>query len=395
MSSTRETQRRNWRHTALALPLILALALMHLSVFNSSADARSKKPRPIATTTTAPSPSPSPTPTVTTSPTPTETSTTGAPTVRVSGNKIVNGSGQVIRLLGVNRSGTEFACAQGWGLFDGPSDDASIATMKTWKINTVRVPLNEHCWLGINGANPAYSGQVYRDAVVSWVNRLNRAGLIVVLDLHWNAPGSTLALGQKVMADLDHSPAFWGSVATTFKSNPSVIFDLYNEPHSISWTCWRDGCTTADGWRAAGMQTLINAVRNTGATQPVMIAGTNWAGDLSQWLAFRPTDPAGQMIASAHIYNFSQCNTVACWDASIGQVAAQFPVVTGELGQDNCSGDFINTYMNWADSKGISYLGWTWNTWNCSTGPALISSYDGTPTAFGLAFRNRLQQLQQ
>ena len=32
------------------------------------------------------------------------------------------------------------------------------------------------------------------------------------------------------MAFADHAIAFWTSVATTFKTDPMVIFDLFNEP---------------------------------------------------------------------------------------------------------------------------------------------------------------------
>ena len=51
---------------------------------------------------------------------------------------------------------------QGWGFSDGPTDAASIAAMKAWHINAVRVPLNEDCWLGINGVKPQYGGAPYR-----------------------------------------------------------------------------------------------------------------------------------------------------------------------------------------------------------------------------------------
>jgi len=31
-------------------------------------------------------------------------------------------------------------------------------------------------------------------------------------------------------------------VATAFKANSAVLFDLYNEPHhDVSWHCWRFG----------------------------------------------------------------------------------------------------------------------------------------------------------
>lgn len=45
--------------------------------------------------------------------------------IGVRGNHLVNGAGHTVRLLGVNRSGTEYSCQQGYGFFDGPSDMAS------------------------------------------------------------------------------------------------------------------------------------------------------------------------------------------------------------------------------------------------------------------------------
>ena len=325
-------------------------------------------------------------------------STTPSVAVSVVGNHLVNGSGQVLRLLGTDRSGTEYACAQGWGIFDGPNTAASVSAMKAWDINAVRVPLNEDCWLGINGVAAAYSGVNYQSAVANYVSVLQAAGIVPILDLHWNAPGTTLASGQQLMADEDHAPAFWTSVATAYKANPGVIFDLYNEPHDISWSCWLNGCTTSGGWVSAGMQQLVNAVRATGATQPIMLGGLNWGGDLSDasgnWLQYEPVDPLHQLIASVHIYNFSQYNTVASWNQTIAPVAAQVPVVTGELGENDCAHGFIDQYMAWADSQGVSYLGWTWNAtntgWSCASGPALISDYNGTPDAFGIGFQQHL-----
>jgi hypothetical protein len=176
-------------------------------------------------------------------------------------------------------------------------------------------------------------------------------------------------------------------VATYFHRDPAVVFDLYNEPHDISWGCWRDGCVTSGGWPAAGMQSLVNAVRSTGATQPVLLGGLGWSSDLSSWLAFRPRDPANQTSASFHVYNFSGCNTATCWSAQVAPVAASVPVVTGEIGENDCASGFIASYMGWADAHAVSYLGWTWDTWNCSSGPALITAYDGTPDREILAGR--------
>lgn len=308
------------------------------------------------------------------------------PPLQVAGNRLVAG-GKPVRLLGVDRSGAEYACIQGWGFFDGPVDDASIAAMRSWGIDAVRVPLNEDCWLGLH-AKPQYAGAAYRAQVAAYVARLHRAGLYVILDLHWNAPGGGVATGQQPLLDRDHSPAFWRSVARVFRSDRALVLDLYNEPHGVSWRCWRDGC---GAW--AGMQQAVDAVRAAGGTQPLMLGGLAWSNDLSQWLRFRPRDPLHRLVASFHVYDFNACASAACWQRTVAPVARVVPVVTGELGEDDCASGFVDRYMRWADAHGISYLGWTWDTWDCRSGPALIGSYDGTPTAFGAGFRQHLLSL--
>jgi endoglucanase len=110
------------------------------------------------------------------------------------GGQIINSSGQVVRLRGVNRSGTEFACIGGYGLFDGPVDDNSFSIIRNqWHANVVRIPLNEHCWLGINGVKSEYGGWNYQNAIVELVNRINRLDMNVILDLHWTNHGGNPA----------------------------------------------------------------------------------------------------------------------------------------------------------------------------------------------------------
>ncbi|HET9719578.1 MAG TPA: cellulase family glycosylhydrolase, partial [Solirubrobacteraceae bacterium] len=260
------------------------------------------------------------------------------PGLKVSGNRLLTSAGAPLRVAGVNRSGSEYACVQGWGFFDGPTDSASIAAMKSWGINAVRVPLNEDCWLGINGVSSAYSGANYQQAIRTYVNALQAQGLDVILDLHWGAPGTQLATGQEMAPDASHATAFWTSVASQYKGVSGIAYDLFNEPHDVSWACWRNGCTTSAGWQATGMQDLIKAVRDAGAEQPVIAEGLNWGGDLSGWLANAPSDPAGQLVAGWHIYNFSGCNTTSCWDSTVAPVAQKVPVLATEVGENDCAG---------------------------------------------------------
>jgi len=163
------------------------------------------------------------------------------PAPRVVGNTLVGADGRPLRLLGVDKAGTEYACIQGWGIFDGPTDAGAIAAIRSWGVNAVRVPLNEDCWLGRN-VSPSFGGEAYRSAIEGYVRRLNDAGMVAVLDLHWSGTGTSPSSGQTQMADALDAPVFWSSVASRFRSNPSVVFDLFNEPFNISWACWRDGC---------------------------------------------------------------------------------------------------------------------------------------------------------
>jgi Cellulase (glycosyl hydrolase family 5)/FG-GAP-like repeat len=334
------------------------------------------------------------------------------PAVHVQNNRLVDANGNFLRLFGVNRSGSEYMCVGGYGVFDGPVDAPAIAAITAWRVNAVRVPLNEDCWLGINlpQSNP-YIGTAYQQAIVAFVQALNNAGMYVILDLHWNAPGTYVANQQQPMADLDHSPAFWSSVATTFKGFPGVIFDLYNEPYVSSWACWKSGCsvTTSDGtWLTAGMTQLVAAVRAAGATQPIMLGGLSYASDLSQWLAYEPVDPiAGpaQLVASYHSYcgppgtsTVTECRAAMTsietqqWPV-VSALAKSVPVVTGEFGEYDCATTYVTPYMAFADANGISYLGWAWNPYSCGDFPALVSDYAGTPTAYGIGLKAHIVAL--
>jgi hypothetical protein len=66
------------------------------------------------------------------------------------------------------------------------------------------------------------------------------------------------------------------------------------------------------------------------------------------------------------------------------------PVIAGEIGENDCGHSYIDTLMAWLDSHHTGYSAWTWNTWDCSQGPSLISAYDGTPTNYGAGYKAHL-----
>jgi hypothetical protein len=364
-------------------------------------------PTPTPTPVATPTPTVAPTPVPTATPTPAPTASPaplplGAPSpIHVSGNKLVNAAGQTVTLHGVNRPGTDYACIQGWGFIDGPSDAASVAAIKSWKgVNVVRVLMNEDCWLGINGSPAAYSGGVYQQFIKNWVSLLNQNGLYVILEIQWSAPGGGLATGQQPMLDMDHAPTMWTQVATAFKGNNAVIFEPHNEPYpdnnqntTAAWTCWRDGGSCSGvGFQAAGAQTMVNTIRATGATNVIGLTGVQYANAMTGWLAYKPNDPLNNLAADWHVYNFNRCMTVSCYDAEIAPVAAAVPVIATEIGCDPYDGPFMTSLMNWLDAHGVSYVAWAWDTWGAAN--SLLSGYDGTPQSpYGVLVKNHLAAL--
>ncbi|HEX5756307.1 MAG TPA: IPT/TIG domain-containing protein, partial [Arenimonas sp.] len=92
--------------------------------------------------------------TVTSSPPPPPPPGNGALSLRTQGNRFIDGNGNYIQLRGVNYSGFEFAAIQGWSGNDpsggqaGQPGGPNWAALKAWKVNILRIPLNEASWLG-------------------------------------------------------------------------------------------------------------------------------------------------------------------------------------------------------------------------------------------------------
>jgi endoglucanase len=320
------------------------------------------------------------------------------PGLHVVGHQVLDDGGKPVILRGVNRAGTEYACVQGWGIFDGPSSDASARAIASWHINFVRVLLNEDCWLGINGIKPAYRGARYRQAIVDYVRRLHQHGIYTEISLIWAAPGRRRATNQPGAPDADHSPKMWASMAATFKNDPDTVLAPWGEPQVNAHCLLRGGssCSTTSArtkplYRTAGMQQAVNVMRAAGYAGPIAIPGISYANNLSQWLAYEPRDPLHQLIAEAHVYGKNTCSSVSCFDQTMAPVAQQVPLIFGETGEtydaSSCGSSNISTFLHWADSHAVGYAAWTWDTWkNCH---ALISNYNGSPAHRYGAFLKR------
>lgn len=351
------------------------------------------------------------------------TTEAGAPRPVVDGNRLVDSrTGRQFIPRGVNWSSFEYACAQGWGMSSidtmGGQDqyDAEAEAIAAWGANTVRLPLNQDCWLGTRGApvSDQFDERTpadYREDVSDFVAALNRQGIVVVLDLHSRKRPDEPEFGNVAMPD-SQSLTFWRSVAGQYAGNPSVMFDAFNEPYSrydatdklvfdLTWKCWRDGgceapveddATATDGrdtYTVQGMAAVVQEIRDAGAPQPILLGGLDYANDLSHWLDFAPDDD--QLVAAFHSYDFKDCADAACWDAVLAPLTDRVPVLTSELGAADTSSDYVADYLAWADAHGIGSLFWVWA--DHPTDPmALVRDSSGSPTKYGAWVRHYLRK---
>jgi Cellulase (glycosyl hydrolase family 5) len=369
-------------------------------------------------------------------------------TIKIVGNQFNNGISNII-LRGANATGFVYTIPNQYAngiatptaLYRGVPNFDNLAS--SWRMNVVRINVNESCWLGgtwYDGAGTAWNSDPsndYKQGLDTMIAAANAAGIYVVIDLQWAMPGRIFSTSQYAGApNYDNSPSFWASVAARYKNNPSVIFDLFNEPFSMNQTpsspsnwpqifmgtagsaayvqtidsdavtgnhalrtfpvslssitgtfklgetitgtglpagaqaTWVDttpgalrmfigylfsgtvpstypicsngitvtGATSGAtavisnsslGWRVAGYQDLINAVRSAGSKAPCILGSASYSADLSNWLSTVASDataPTGyqgtwvsQIGASWHPYSpEGQADTVSIFSAGTG-----------------------------------------------------------------------------
>jgi Cellulase (glycosyl hydrolase family 5)/Calx-beta domain len=380
-------------------------------------------------------------------------STTGAG-IAVSGNKFINtATGKPVVLAGANLDGLDGSGGYGgagqikqWNIIAGISSAQWAAIAAKWGINMIRLPLNSDYWLnptvyddpaaaaietgaccytsiGAGKYTPDASGS-YQSVIATVVSNITAAGIVVSLDLHCDAPknssGQYIAcVGETSYASSDTAPTFWMEVANTFKSNPMVMFELFNEPYggpnynSAPGAVNGGGASATPGAYAvkmiaggtspytmlandktlvslsggaalnvASMTGLISTIRNTGATNVILASPIWYAGQIQTWLDSYTTtaygrtsagnpDPIGQLAVAWHDYGWSSGTATP-----LAILAAGYPIcITETYGLDSAlDGGSNASGYTWAGSNGIGVLVWAWATW--------ASGGASTPAAF-------------
>jgi hypothetical protein len=312
----------------------------------------------------------------------------------VVGPTIYDSNNQPHLFHGVDRPSLEWD-PEGEGETGEGIPASDFAAMKTWGANVVRISLNQDFW--IQGA--ALYSSSYAPIVGQAISQAEAAGLDVILDLHWSDQGNLAVTAkgtaedtagnsdQQQMADAN-SVTFWTQVATAYKGDGHVMFELYNEPNNVTPPVWLNGGTPMNGsFTAVGMQQLYNAVRMTaGADNIVLIGGLNWAYDLSEVVNGTSVVQGFNIVYVTHPY--SQNGTPdqqPDWGAYFGNLASISPVMATEFGDNTCDPTYESSIISYFDANKISWSGFAWwsTTSSPCTFPTLLSSWPSTASATG------------
>lgn len=388
-------------------------------------------PKPIAT----PTPVSSPTATPQSSPTPSPSATPSATPVATGGflstkgNQIVDGSGNSVRLTGVNWFGFETGNEILHGLWTRDYH-SMLDQVKSLGFNTLRIPFSNQMLASgavtssINySANPDLQGLTPLQCMDKVISYAGQIGLKVFLDRHsakadnfanedlWYIPGDAYYTESQWIND-------WVMLAKHYAGNTTVIgADLFNEPKRSA--TWGNSSPSTDWNKAA--ERCGNAILAANPNWLIIVEGvekynnqtTWWGGNLTGAAQYPVVLTASnKLVYSAHEYPSSVYaqtwfsdptypkNLPGVWNGNWGYLFQNqnVPVLIGEFGSklattsDQTWIQSLLSYMNGdftlsgktslpAGQKGISWTFWSLNPDSGDTEGILNSDWTTVNTA--------------
>ena len=170
---------------------------------------------------------------------------------------IVNDSGSPVLLRGLNRSGT------GSGNADATSTDQDYAAQnQLLSMNLVRIFVNATWWT--NNVTVPIAAQPYQSYIDGLIQRAKKYGNYVVIlkagqfpeapcgasgancpaanqgDLDCQANASLCAAEDTTGNYVDAAISFWGAIAQKYAADPAVLYDTWEDMHSVDMGTWSD-----------------------------------------------------------------------------------------------------------------------------------------------------------
>lgn len=269
--------------------------------------------------------------------------------LRVEKNQIVDSQGRRVVLRGVAIADPEHLNTKTW---ERPGVTArSVANVATsdFKAQVVRIPIlpgdgkfPDEGFFGIKNGRKVYIEKHLRPLV----QELTEKRIYVILDLHFVS--DFIKVKKQVFE-------FWQLIAPEFRSNPYVIYEVFNEPiYPDDWNLWKS--EIADP--------IVSLIRERAPDNLILIGGPLWSSSLVG--AIKSPIHGKNIVYSAHIYSNQEPQT---WDLKYGELAKLYPLFITEWGFEpgGTEGGDLNygkKLMEWMDKRELSWTVWGFdNIW--------------------------------
>ncbi|MEM2741067.1 MAG: glycoside hydrolase family 5 protein [Nitrososphaeria archaeon] len=282
----------------------------------------------------------------------------------IEGKNIKDVNGNLIHLRGVNKPSFE------WNKKGERMEEDQWAYAHNWGINVVRLPFKME-WM-IEDEN-------YRQRIDDAIALAEKYGMYIILDCH-----------EYGFPDIPAWIDMWTMLAKRYLGRPSVLFDIFSEPHGISDEEW-----------ISLAQTCVNAIRDVNPDVLIVISANGWGNAPIHWVQTAPIT-GGNIIYSLHWYIASTpiskpytLEKVKSWLINKGWKAILdnniAPVIVGEFGasypRDPDELIWLEHFLTVMHEWGMHWTYWSWwETPKEGTGGmcgCVTPAWDGTPNMTG------------
>jgi endoglucanase len=331
--------------------------------------------------------------------------TTIVPPFYAQSSHIIDSTGKVILLRGINWFGMEVDTHAPHGLWVRDYKQM-LSHIKSLGYNLIRLPysvegLNSLHISGVDysiGANADFYGKTPLEVMDLIIQEARRQGLLILLDSHclkdghiselWYGDGFT----EKDWIDT------WTLLAKRYKNQPNVIgADLKNEPHGRA--SWGTDDFTTD-WRLAA-QRAGDQILQVNPNWLIVVEGIEknvpnqrqhgyfWGANLegvreypvhlkkSHKLVYSPHEYGGAKVSWFQASDFPS-NLYQRWEIGFHYIATKriAPILVGEFGgyhvdSKSKEGIWQQKFVDYIASKKLSFAYWCWNPNSKGTGGVL------------------------
>ena len=327
-------------------------------------------------------------------------------------------------LRGVNRSGLEYAEPDGSRDFlaaVGITEDEIATIAREWGARIIRLPFTQDFVLRGRRGRSAADYLDALDRVVAWAAR---HGCYTLLDLQWLDADRVFGMNadftwNRVPPLPDARTAeTWAILASRYRDEPAVLFDLFNEPHdplpddsAVLHGIAEDGThgptvvplrhrrVRMREWQPWARH-LIATIRAEHPTSLIFVSGIRWAYDLRGMpltVSASSSEDLPNIVYSTHVYPWCRTAPIIAgsyerdWHRAFGHLVGRVPLFVAEWGGTADHLAFGVRLLRYLESHRIGWTAWSWADW-----PHLVAdcrACDYTPSAFGALVQAALRHV--